>query len=75
VYLISVTRGAHSSPSGQYINKLAPLVKCVVVTVRSAQGAGRRAVRRELERAQTVRTNYGINFALITFDVAVIRLV
>jgi hypothetical protein len=67
VYLISVTRGAHRRPSGQYINKLALLMKCLVVTVP-------RAVSRELERVQRVRTYYAINFALITRGVAVIRL-
>jgi hypothetical protein len=67
VYLISATRGAHRRPSGQYINKLAPLMKCVVVTVR-------RAVGREMERVQTVRTYYVINFVLITCGVAVILL-
>jgi hypothetical protein len=68
VYLISVTRGAHRRPSGQYINKLAPLMKCVVVTVR-------RAVGREMKRVRTVCTYYVINFVLITRGVAVILLV
>lgn len=67
MYLISVTRGAHRRPSGQYINKLAPLMKCVVTVGR--------AVSREMERVQTVRTYYVINFVLITCDVAVILLV
>ena len=68
MYLISVTRGAHRRPSGQYINKLALLMKCVVVTVR-------RTVSREMERVQTVRTYYVINFVLITCGVVVILLV
>ena len=68
MYLISVTRGAHRRPSGQYINKLAPLMKCVVLTVR-------RAVSRETERVKTVRTYCVINVILITCGVAVILLV
>lgn len=68
MYLISVTRGAHRRPSGQYINKLAPFMKCVVVTVR-------RAVGREMKRVQTVRTYCVINLVLITCGLAVILLV
>lgn len=68
MYSISMTRGAHRRPSGQYINKLALLMKCVVETVR-------RAVSREMERVQTVRTYCAINFVLITRGVAVILLV
>lgn len=68
MYLISATRGAHRRPSGQYINRLALLMKCVVVTMR-------RAVSREMERVKTVRTYYVINFVIITCGVAVILLV
>lgn len=31
---MSVTRGAHSTRSGQYVSDLAPFVNCVVMTVR-----------------------------------------